>query len=53
MFFVSMVNCVKVFNNEGEFLYDIGTEGPGKLDCPTGLAVDEYDNLIVCDDKNV
>ena len=32
-FYVSygLAHCVKVFNNKGEFLYDIGTEGPGKL----------------------
>ena len=42
MFFVSMVNYVKVFNNEGEFLYDTGT----------GLAVDKFDSLLVGDDKN-
>ena len=43
MFFVSMANYVKVFNNEGEFFYDIGT----------GLAVDKFDNLLVCENKNV
>ena len=42
MFFVSMANYVKVFNNEGEFLYDTGT----------GLAVDKFDSLLVGDDKN-
>ena len=42
MFFVSMVNCIKVLNNQGEFLYDIGT----------GLAVDKFDNLLVYDDNN-
>ena len=53
--FVSYPNahCVKVFSNEGEFLYDIGTEGPGKLDCPVGLAVDKFNNLIVCSYENV
>ena len=38
MFFVSMA---KVFNNEGEFLYDIGTEGPGKLDYPSGRLIEQ------------
>ena len=46
-------SCVKVFNNEGEFLYDIGTEGPGKLRYPAGLAVDKFNNLIVCSYENV
>ena len=41
-------HCVKVFNNEGEFLYDIGTEGPGKLRYPVGLAIDKFNNLLVC-----
>ena len=41
-------HCVKVFNNEGEFLYDIGTKGPGKLRYPVGLAVDKFSNLLVC-----
>ena len=45
-FYVSygLAHCVKVFNNKGEFLYDIGTEGPGKLYCPAGLAVDKFNN---------
>jgi len=43
--------CVKVFNNEGDFLYDIGTEGPGKLNRPVGLSVDKFNNLLVCDKK--
>ena len=44
-----MANCVKVLNNEGKFLCDIGREGPGELDCPTWLAVDNFDNLVVYD----
>ena len=50
MFFVSTANCVKVFNNEGEFLCDIGREGPGKLRYPVGPAVDKFTNLLVCDE---
>ena len=55
MFYVAYgwAHCVKVFNAEGEFLYDIGTTGPGKLHRPTGLAVDKFNNLIVCDGFNV
>jgi len=54
-FFVSyhMAQCVKVFSNEGEFLYDIATEGPGEQGGPAGLAVDKFDNLLVCDVRNV
>ena len=54
-FFVcyALAHCVKVFNDEGEFLYDIGTEGSGKLRYPAGLAVDKFNNLIVCSYENV
>ncbi len=56
MFYVSYpsARCVKVFNNEGEFLYDIGSEnsGDGELRKPLGLAVDKFNNLIVCDGDN-
>ena len=45
----TFANCVKVFNNEGEFQYDIGKERPGKLHLPAGLAVDKFNNLLVCD----
>ena len=53
-FFVSCGSdhCVKVFNNEGEFLYYIGTEGPGKLCKSFGLAVDKFNNLLVCNGEN-
>ena len=46
-------HCVKAFNNEGEFLYAIGTERPGKLYYPAGLAVDKFNNLLVCSSENV
>ena len=44
-------HCVSVFNGEGTFLYDIGTLGRSKekLNGPLGLAVDKFNNLIVCD----
>ena len=55
-FFVSdyHANCIKVFSEEGEFLYNIGSEGPGdgELNCPAGLAIDKFNNLIVCDEGN-
>ncbi|XP_020602573.1 E3 ubiquitin-protein ligase NHLRC1-like [Orbicella faveolata] len=52
-FFVSYnsASCVKVYNSKGEFLYDIGKEGPGRLCHPVGLAVDKFNHLIVCDKK--
>ena len=56
MFFVSyaMADSVKVFNEEGVFLYNIGSEGSGKgqFKHPRGLVVDAFDNLIVCDFGN-
>ena len=55
-FFVSdaNANCIKVFSKEGKFLYSIGSEGSGdgQLDNPLGLAVDKFNNLIVCDREN-
>ncbi len=55
-FFVSYdaANCVKVFNKEGMFLYNIGSEGSddGQLSQPTGLAVDKFNHLIVCNAGN-
>ena len=56
MFFASfpMKHVVKVYNKEGVFLYDIGSEGfgEGKLYYPHGLAIDKFNNLIVCDFGN-
>lgn len=45
-YFVSycMAHCVKVFNEEGVPLYDIGD-----FEGPAGLAFDKFDQLIVCD----
>ena len=55
-FFVSYrdVHCVKVFNDEGVFLYNIGSEGSGdeRLFRPRALVVDAFGNLIVCDTGN-
>ena len=55
-FFVSdtKANYIKVFNKEGKFLYNIGSEGSGdgQLKSPVGLAIDKFNNLIVCDREN-
>ena len=50
-FFVSdsKTDCVKVFDANGNFLYDIGR---GRLSYPVGLAIDKFNNLIVCDTGN-
>ena len=47
-------NCIKVFSEEGKFLYNIGSEGSGdgQLNGPAGLAFDKFNNLIVCDGRN-
>jgi len=49
-FFVSYsdAHCVKVFNNAGVYLYDIGSEGSGdgQLSEPFGLAIDQFNYLI-------
>ena len=55
-FFVSYFDAhrVMVFNNAGEYLYDIGSEGSGdsQLRSPCGLAIDKFNRLIVCDAGN-
>jgi len=55
-FFVSYsdAHCVKVFNNTGVYLYDMGSEGSGdgQLSEPFGLAIDRFNHLIVCDPGN-
>ena len=50
----TLAHRVMVFNNAGEYLYDIGSErcGNGQLRCPTGLAIDKFNRLIVCDVGN-
>ena len=55
-FFVSYfyAHCVKVFNNTGVYLYDVGSKGSGdgQLNGPVGLAIDKSNRLIVCDPGN-
>ena len=43
-----------IFNNAGEYLYDIGSNGSGdgQFEFPTGLAIDKFNRLIVCDTIN-
>ena len=52
MFFVSYPESgVKVFSENGVFLHNIGLSGSrdGHLSCPVGLAIDRFNNLVVCD----
>ena len=55
-FFASFsVACrVMVFNNAGEYLRDIGSEGSGdgQFLKPKGLAIDKFNRLIICDAGN-
>ena len=44
---------MKVFNNEGEFLYDIREQRPSGLRFPVGLVVDKFNNLIICGNNNL
>ena len=50
MFFVSypLAHSVKVFGEDGVFLYSIGTPGygDGQLNFPVGLTVDRFNNLM-------
>ena len=50
-FFVSdsKTDCVNAFDANGNFLYDIGR---GRLSYPVGLAIEKFNNLIVCDTGN-
>ena len=50
----SSVCRVMVFNEAGEYLHDIGSEGSGdgEFSNPTGLAIDKFSRLIVCDAGN-
>ena len=43
-----------VFNNAGEYLYDIGNKGSGDGQFlePNGLVIDKFNRLIVCDSGN-
>ena len=54
--FVSYHNadCVSVFNVGATLLYSIGREGSGdgQLSYPAGLAIDRFNNLVVCDYGN-
>ena len=47
-------HCIKVFNMEGKFLFDIGSQGSGEgqLLFPIGHTIDQFNNLIVCDSRN-
>ena len=55
-FFVLLreTHCIKVFDEEGDFLYEIGSKGSGdgQLSCPAGMVIDKFNNLIVCDKDN-
>ena len=45
-------NYVKVFDNKGLYLYDIGNEQSVVGSRRNSLAIDSFNNLIVCDNNN-
>ena len=47
-------HCIKVFSDQGDFLYQFGREGTGdgEFGRPLGLAVDNLGRLVVCDSGN-
>ena len=52
-FFVLYETYVKVFNNEGLYLYDIGYGGPCDVEVISlEFTIDAFNNLIVCDTRD-
>ena len=55
-FFVSYPrsHCIKVFDAAGNYVRDIGRQGPcdGQLIYPRGVAIDKFNNLVVADEGN-
>ena len=55
-YFVSDCNgsCIKVFSDQGDFLYQFGRKGTGdcEFDRPLCLALDKSGQLVVCDSDN-
>ncbi len=47
-------HVIKVYNNNGRFLYEFGKHGTGdgELNHPTGLAVDKTGHLLICSESN-
>ena len=47
-------HCIKVFSDQGDFLYQFGRKGigDGEFNRPLGLAVDNLGRLVVCDSNN-
>ena len=47
-------SCIKVFSEQGEFLYQFGGKGDGngEFDEIIGLAIDKSGRLVVCDSDN-
>ena len=53
--FVNTVYCVKVFSDEGQLLYEIGSKESreGQLKGPKGLAIDKRENLLYVITKTI
>ena len=56
IFFVAerSINCIKVFDQSGAFLYMFGKQGnqDGQFQGPYGMILDSSSNLLVCDYNN-
>ncbi|XP_019628465.1 PREDICTED: tripartite motif-containing protein 3-like [Branchiostoma belcheri] len=50
----SMDNCVYVYRDDGQFLFQFGStgSGEGQLNCPYGICTDRAGNIIVADTGN-
>ena len=55
-FFVSDTgnHCIKAFDKSGAFLHKFGKRGnqDGQFNTPSGLLIDSFNNLLVCDQEN-
>ncbi|XP_066030741.1 E3 ubiquitin-protein ligase TRIM71-like [Pocillopora verrucosa] len=55
-FFVTALNnnCVKVFDERGQFLYKFGEKGngDGQMNKPYGLCIDKHNNVFLCERGN-
>ena len=47
-------SCIKAFDRSGTFLYKFGkaSNRDGQFNCPSGILVDSFNNLLVCDRDN-
>ena len=48
------LHCISIFSPNGERLQSFGSQGsgPGQLNCPKGVAVDDDGNILVADSRS-